>query len=160
MSKSESYSIDKVSVTNVKHIQMRQVCRAEHVRRHRGANANSGFPRGKTADQESQSKRVPRLTKSDCPSCRNQHRAHTRVGFCRLAPKEDGQRQNDQHKREQSDTNRPAPVEASHRKRQAHPKSSPKKQQLTQAKKSMSWFFSMRFLLFTILSVACIFAYG
>ena len=97
---------------------MRQVCRAEHVRRHRGANANSGFPRGKTADQESQSKRVPRLTKSDCPACRNQHRAHMRVGFCRFAPKEDGQRQNAQPQREQSDTNRPAPVEASHRKRQ------------------------------------------
>ena len=30
---------------------MRQVCRAEHVRRHRGANVNSGFPRGKIADQ-------------------------------------------------------------------------------------------------------------
>ena len=34
--------------------------------------------------QESQPKRVPRLKKSDCPACRNQHRAHTRVGFCRL----------------------------------------------------------------------------
>ena len=113
-----------------------------------------------SVSQESQPKRVPRLTKSDCPACRNQHRAHPRGGFCRLAPKEDGQRQNAQPQREQSDTNRPAPVEASHRKRQAHPKSSPKKQQLTQAKKSMSWFFSMRFLLFTILSVACIFAYG
>ena len=86
--------------------------------------------------QESQPKRVPRLKKSDCPACRNQHRAHTRVGFCRLASKEDGQRQNAQPQREQSDTNSPAPVEASHRKRQAHPKSSPKKQQMKQAKKA------------------------
>ena len=110
--------------------------------------------------QESQPKRVPRLLKSDCPACRNQHRAHMRVGFCRLARREDGQRQNAQHQREQSDTNGPAPVEASHRKRQAHPNSSQKKQQLKQAKKNMSWFFPMRFLLFTMLSIACIFDYG
>ena len=95
-------------------------------------SSNICFP----VSQESQPKRVPRLTKSDCPACRNQHRAHTQVGFCRLAPKEDGHRQNAQPQREQSGTNRSAPVEASHRKRQAHPKSSPKKQQLKQAKKA------------------------
>ena len=94
-------------------------------------SSNICFP----VSQESQPKRVPRLTKSDCPACRNEHRAHTRVGFCRLAPKEDEQRQNAQHQREQSDTNRPATVEASHRKRQAHPNSSPKKQHRKQAKK-------------------------
>ena len=46
---------------------------------------DSDSPLHKAESDLQKSKRLPQVSRSDCPACRGAHRKHTREGFCRLA---------------------------------------------------------------------------